>query len=131
MAPVIADYWERAEFPHTLVPSFAALGLAGGPIKGYGCPVSAGQGRQPGTQSGATGTEFVRFAEGEGSCRRANKANYVIGREMGRGCRTLHSLMVAERATLGWRAVLSPCTAGTQSHPKATPPPPPPRAVGK
>lgn len=38
VAPVIADYWERAEFPHTLVPSFAALGLAGGPIKGYGCP---------------------------------------------------------------------------------------------
>ena len=40
VAPVIADYWEKAEFPHPLVPSFAALGLAGGPIKGYGCPVS-------------------------------------------------------------------------------------------
>lgn len=39
VAPVIAGYWERAEFPHALVPSFAALGLAGGPIKGYGCPV--------------------------------------------------------------------------------------------
>ncbi len=43
VAPVIADYWERAEFPHSLVPSFAALGLAGGPIKGYGCPVRAGR----------------------------------------------------------------------------------------
>ncbi len=40
VAPVIADYWERAEFPYPLVPGFAALGLAGGPIKGYGCPVS-------------------------------------------------------------------------------------------
>lgn len=39
MAPVIAGYWERAEFPHKLVPSFADLGLAGGNIKGYGCPV--------------------------------------------------------------------------------------------
>ncbi|GIL48383.1 hypothetical protein Vafri_4643 [Volvox africanus] len=38
VAPVIADYWERAEFPYPLVPGFAALGLAGGPIKGYGCP---------------------------------------------------------------------------------------------
>ncbi|GFR46240.1 hypothetical protein Agub_g7786 [Astrephomene gubernaculifera] len=38
VAPVIADYWERAEFPHQLVPSFATLGLAGGAIKGYGCP---------------------------------------------------------------------------------------------
>ncbi|EFJ49890.1 hypothetical protein VOLCADRAFT_58804 [Volvox carteri f. nagariensis] len=38
VAPVIADYWERAEFPHPLVPGFAALGLAGGAIKGYGCP---------------------------------------------------------------------------------------------
>lgn len=40
MAPVIADYWERAEFPFPLVPSYGALGVAGGPIKGYGCPVS-------------------------------------------------------------------------------------------
>ncbi|KAG2441458.1 hypothetical protein HXX76_003080 [Chlamydomonas incerta] len=38
VAPVIADYWERAEFPHPLVPGLAGLGLAGGPIKGYGCP---------------------------------------------------------------------------------------------
>jgi len=39
VAPTIASYWERAEFPHHLVPSFAALGLAGGNIQGYGCPV--------------------------------------------------------------------------------------------
>lgn len=39
VAPVIAGFWERAEFPHELVPSFAELGLAGGGIKGYGCPV--------------------------------------------------------------------------------------------
>lgn len=42
MAPVIAGFWERAEFPFKLVPSFAALGLAGGNIRGYGCPVSRG-----------------------------------------------------------------------------------------
>jgi len=38
VAPLIASYWERAEFPHQLVPSFAALDLAGGNIRGYGCP---------------------------------------------------------------------------------------------
>jgi len=36
--PVINDYWERAEFPHDLFQKFAALNIAGGTIKGYGCP---------------------------------------------------------------------------------------------
>lgn len=40
VAPVIAGYWERAEFPHELVSSFGKLNLAGGGIRGYGCPVS-------------------------------------------------------------------------------------------
>lgn len=38
VAPVIADYWERAEFPFPLVPKLAGLGLGGGTISGYGCP---------------------------------------------------------------------------------------------
>ena len=38
VAPVIADYWERAEFPHALVPKLAGLGLGGATIAGYGCP---------------------------------------------------------------------------------------------
>lgn len=37
MAPVIAPYWERAEFPHVLVPKLAKLGLGGGTLEGYGC----------------------------------------------------------------------------------------------
>lgn len=37
MAPIIAGYWERAEFPHELVPKIAKLGLGGGTIKGFGC----------------------------------------------------------------------------------------------
>jgi glutaryl-CoA dehydrogenase len=36
--PVINPYWERAEFPFELVPKIAALGLAGGTIRGHGCP---------------------------------------------------------------------------------------------
>ena len=38
MAPIIADYWERAEFPHELVPKLAKLNLGGATLKGNGCP---------------------------------------------------------------------------------------------
>ena len=37
VAPIIADYWERAEFPHEIIPKLAKLGLGGGTIKGFGC----------------------------------------------------------------------------------------------
>mmetsp|Transcript_12566 Transcript_12566/g.27116 ORF Transcript_12566/g.27116 Transcript_12566/m.27116 type:complete len:444 (-) Transcript_12566:761-2092(-) len=38
VAPVITKYWEKAEFPFELVESFAKLNLAGGSVRGYGCP---------------------------------------------------------------------------------------------
>src|SRR5205823_12498772 len=37
-SPIINDYWERGEFPFELVPRIASLGIAGGTIKGHGCP---------------------------------------------------------------------------------------------
>lgn len=37
VAPIIASYWERAEFPHEVVPKLAKLNLGGGTIKGFGC----------------------------------------------------------------------------------------------
>ncbi|MQA93625.1 MAG: acyl-CoA dehydrogenase [Streptosporangiales bacterium] len=36
--PIINDYWERAEFPFTLVPGLAGLKVAGGALEGDGCP---------------------------------------------------------------------------------------------
>jgi glutaryl-CoA dehydrogenase len=36
--PVIADYWERAEFPIELARRLGQLGLIGDGIEGYGCP---------------------------------------------------------------------------------------------
>src|SRR4029450_2475064 len=36
--PVANDYWQRAQFAHELVPGYAALGIAGGQVQGYGCP---------------------------------------------------------------------------------------------
>eukprot|EP00850_Spirogloea_muscicola_P003662 SM000015S01162 [mRNA] locus=s15:154557:158824:+ [translate_table: standard] len=38
VAPLMAEYWEKAEFPHHLVPKFAQLRVAGSTIRGYGCP---------------------------------------------------------------------------------------------
>jgi glutaryl-CoA dehydrogenase len=46
VTPRINDFWERAEFPHLLVPKIAELGISGGTVEGYGAPgmsaVSAG-----------------------------------------------------------------------------------------
>lgn len=38
VAPIMTEYWEKAEFPFHIVPKLAALRIAGGTIKGYGCP---------------------------------------------------------------------------------------------
>ncbi|XP_044509217.1 acyl-coenzyme A oxidase 4, peroxisomal isoform X2 [Mangifera indica] len=38
IAPIMAEYWEKAEFPFHVVPKLGALHIAGGTIKGYGCP---------------------------------------------------------------------------------------------
>jgi glutaryl-CoA dehydrogenase len=56
--PIINDYWERAEFPFELVPKLAELGLAGGTIKGYGCP---------GISEVAAGLVAMELARGDGS----------------------------------------------------------------
>ncbi len=38
VAPVINRYWVTAQFPHELIPGLRALGIAGRPYHGYGCP---------------------------------------------------------------------------------------------
>ncbi|XP_038698145.1 acyl-coenzyme A oxidase 4, peroxisomal isoform X1 [Tripterygium wilfordii] len=38
VAPVMAEYWEKAKFPFHVIPKLGALDVAGGTIKGYGCP---------------------------------------------------------------------------------------------
>src|SRR3954449_7578051 len=37
VAPLINDYWGRAEFPFELIPHYAALGIAGAGYSGYDC----------------------------------------------------------------------------------------------
>ena len=36
--PIANHFWNRAEFPHEIIPKFAELNLAGIAYKGYGCP---------------------------------------------------------------------------------------------
>ncbi|KZV15167.1 acyl-coenzyme A oxidase 4, peroxisomal-like [Dorcoceras hygrometricum] len=38
VAPIMAKYWEKLEFPFEVVPKLGALSIAGSTIKGYGCP---------------------------------------------------------------------------------------------
>ncbi|KAK9196124.1 hypothetical protein WN943_004252 [Citrus x changshan-huyou] len=38
IAPIMVEYWEKAEFPFHVIPKLGALRVAGGTIKGYGCP---------------------------------------------------------------------------------------------
>jgi glutaryl-CoA dehydrogenase len=58
VTPIINDYWERAEFPHELVPKIAELGLAGGVIHGHGCP---------GMSATAAGLVSMEWARADGS----------------------------------------------------------------
>jgi glutaryl-CoA dehydrogenase len=56
--PVINGYWERAEFPFEMIPKIAELNIAGGIIRGYGCP---------GMSEVASGLVAVELARGDGS----------------------------------------------------------------
>ena len=56
--PIINEYWERAEFPFQLIPKFAELNIAGGSIKGYGCP---------GVSATATGLMALELARADAS----------------------------------------------------------------
>ncbi|KAJ0967769.1 hypothetical protein J5N97_024686 [Dioscorea zingiberensis] len=38
IAPIMTTHWEKAEFPYHAIPKLASLKVAGGTIKGYGCP---------------------------------------------------------------------------------------------
>ncbi|XVF76835.1 hypothetical protein PTKIN_Ptkin13bG0298900 [Pterospermum kingtungense] len=38
VAPIMTEYWEKAEFPFEIVPKLGTLGIAGFTTKGYGCP---------------------------------------------------------------------------------------------
>jgi glutaryl-CoA dehydrogenase len=58
VAPVVNEYWERAEFPLPLVAGYRELGVAGGALRGHGCP---------GLSPLAEGLVAAELARGDGS----------------------------------------------------------------
>jgi glutaryl-CoA dehydrogenase len=58
LLPVANHYWERAEFPRELVAPYADLRVAGGSVRGYGCP---------GMSAVAEGLVTLELARGDGS----------------------------------------------------------------
>jgi glutaryl-CoA dehydrogenase len=58
VAPVVNDYWERAEFPLPLIAGYRDLHVAGGTLRGHGCP---------GLSPVAEGLVAAELARGDGS----------------------------------------------------------------
>ena len=56
--PIMADCWERGEFPSHLVPKLAELGICGDTVKGYGCA---------GLSAVGAGLAAMELARGDGS----------------------------------------------------------------
>jgi glutaryl-CoA dehydrogenase len=56
--PIMADCWERGEFPFQLDPKLAALSICGDTIKGYGCA---------GLSAVGAGLAAMELARGDGS----------------------------------------------------------------
>jgi glutaryl-CoA dehydrogenase len=56
--PIMADCWEKAEFPHHLLPRIAGLGICGDTIEGYGCA---------GLSHVASGLVAMELARGDGN----------------------------------------------------------------
>jgi len=56
--PTMADCWERAEFPFSLVPKIAGLGICGDTIRGYGCA---------GLSAVTSGLVAMELSRGDGS----------------------------------------------------------------
>src|SRR5215211_5593838 len=58
VTPRINEFWERAEFPFSLVPKIAELGISGGTVEGYG---------SPGMSAVAAGLVAAEWARADGS----------------------------------------------------------------
>ncbi len=75
--PVINGYWERGELPFELIPKLAELNLAGGAIKGYGCP---------GLSVVADGLVTMEISRGDGGL------NTIFGANSSLAMPTIHML---------------------------------------
>jgi len=77
VVPIMADCWERSEFPFQLVPKLAALGICGDTIEGYGCA---------GLSAVGAGLAAMELARGDGS------VYTFFGATSGFAINTIHAL---------------------------------------
>lgn len=103
--PIINDYWERAEFPHELIPKLAALGICGGMIQGYGCP---------GLSPVAAGLVMMELSRGDGSI----SSIYGIQSGLVMGAIGLPALASVQK--LGCFALTEPQSASNAFMPQTT-----------
>src|SRR5919199_5386202 len=75
--PIMADCWERAEFPFGLVPKIVELGICGDTIRGYGCA---------GLSAVGAGLAAMELARGDGS------VYTFFGATSGFAINTIHAL---------------------------------------
>ena len=75
--PVMADCWERGEFPIHLVPKLADLGICGDTVEGYGCA---------GLSAVGAGLAAMELARGDGS------VYTFFGATSGFAINTIHAL---------------------------------------
>jgi glutaryl-CoA dehydrogenase len=80
--PVINGYWEKAELPFALIPKMAELNLAGGTIKGYGCP---------GMSAVADGLVTMELSRGDGGL------NTIFGANSSLAMSAIHMLGSGEQ----------------------------------
>ena len=95
VTPHASRWWEAAEFPFELIPKMAKLSLAGGMIKGYGCP---------GLSSVAVGLIAREWARADGS----------VGTFFGRALVSGH----ADDRPAGVRGTEAALATGDGAHPE-------------
>ena len=77
VVPIMADCWERGEFPFQIVPKLAKLGICGDTVEGYGCA---------GLSAVGAGLAAMELARGDGS------VYTFFGATSGFAINTIHAL---------------------------------------
>jgi glutaryl-CoA dehydrogenase len=95
VVPVANSYWENDEFPRELVAPYAALGVAGGSIRGHGCP---------GMSAVAEGLVTCELARGDGSFSTFHGVHSALV------CSTI-ALLGSEEQQQRWLPALARCEA--------------------
>ena len=102
VVPIMADCWERGEFPLHLVPGLADLGICGDTVEGYGCA---------GLSVVGAGLAAMELARGDGSI------YTFFGATSGFAINTIHKLGSERQKEGGCPASLGSRSSGPSPSP--------------